>query len=307
MTPTPTQSPSSTPTSTVTPEPALPTYGEIDPTVADKLKAEGITIPEELNNPEYGLKMATEFFQTHWCTAFGDLLIPISTVPENGIAYGPYGIKGIGMTEEACTAYAEQHIKYMWIHYREYGNPADREITLEQYVELLRAGRGGFEIPQYNPETGFFDKKAMVNPLAGDTKIISDNKFKELPLKVSDKDSYLFYVDKNGMVWAAGNDLEFNIEGWLDSPNIDTKIKLLTNDLSLANSLLVSGYTRIGLSTNFCLSTGNSVGSCVQDGFKLEDKYTDKSDWLVEAYKVWLAQYKAGDLNAQRPVWVEYR
>ncbi len=305
LTATPTSTQTAVPTLTQTPEPALPSYGEIDPKVADKLKAEGINIPEELSKPEYKLDLATELQKTEWGNAYG-LEIPITVIPETGIAYGKYHIKGIGATQEAWDEYAKQHIKYMWIHYREYGNEADRDITLEQYVELLRAGRGGFEIPQYNPETGFFDKKAMVNPLAGFTKIIADNPYKKLPLKVSDKDSYLFYVDANGMLWAAGNDLEFAIEGWLDSSD-ETKIKSLTDDLTLANSLFVSAFVKVGISSTFCLSTGNSVTSCVQDGIKVDRSYRDSPTWLAKLYEEWLAKYKSGDHGAQRPVWVEYR
>ncbi|MFN8462873.1 MAG: hypothetical protein U0X93_14040 [Anaerolineales bacterium] len=96
------------------------------------------------------------------------------------------------------------------------GNPADREITLEQYVEAAQTGRGGFEM-QYNPGQ-VFDLKAMVNPLSGYVKIISDNT-KELPLKVSDQNSMMIYVDENGMLWIAGNDLEHSIEPWMDPDN----------------------------------------------------------------------------------------
>ncbi|MFN8386129.1 MAG: hypothetical protein U0X92_06860 [Anaerolineales bacterium] len=39
-------------------------------------------------------------------------------VPEKGIAYGKYPIKGIGATQEAWNAFAEQFIKSMWMHYR---------------------------------------------------------------------------------------------------------------------------------------------------------------------------------------------
>ncbi len=306
LTATPTSTQTAIPTLTQTPEPALPTYGEIDPKVADKLKAEGINIPEELSNPEYDLKMATEFFQTHWCTAFGDLSIPISTVPENGIAYGPSGIKGIGMTEEACTAYAEQHIKYMWIHYREFGNPADREITLEQYVELLKQGRGGFEIPQYNPETGFFDaKKKMVNPLAGFTKIISDNTFKELPRQVNTGIAELIYVDKYGMPWIAGNDLEFTIEPFM-SPNANySKGRPYVRGPNLAIAL-ISATTAIGINSNQCLATPNVSVACAQDRAKIAKKYREQERPMIwKLYDRWLASYEAGDHNAQPPMWID--
>ena len=154
-TPAPTSTITPTATATLTPTPALPSYGVIDPNIGEKLKASGIVFPEELKNPEYKLDLATELQKTNWGNAYG-IDIPITVIPEKGIAYGKYHIKGIGATQEAWNAYAEQHIKYMWIHYREYGDPADRDITLEQYVELLKAGRGGFEIPQYNPVSGLY-------------------------------------------------------------------------------------------------------------------------------------------------------
>ncbi|MBE7536113.1 MAG: hypothetical protein HS124_10345 [Anaerolineales bacterium] len=306
LTPTPTSMPASIPTSTNTPEPTLPSYGVIDPNVGEKLQASGIVIPEELKNPEYKLDLATEYQKTNWGNAYG-IDIPITVIPEKGIAYGKYHIKGIGATQEAWDEYAKQHIKYMWIHYREYGNEADRDITLEQYVELLKAGRGGFEIPQYNPKTGFFDLKAKVNSVAGFTRIISDNTYKELSLKGTTEDSALFFVDKNGMVWIIRNDLEYAIEPWLDSDVNGDKISSLTNDLTLANSTMVSGSVFLGRTSTFCLSTDNSNTTCVRDGIKIEKKYSDESDWLVDAYKKWLAEYKAGDHDAQRPVWVEHR
>ncbi len=304
LTATPTSSQTAVPTLTQPPEPALPSYGEIDPKVADKLKAEGINIPEELLDPEYELDLATELQKTEWGNAYG-LEIPITVIPENGIAYGKYHIKGIGATQEAWDEYAKQHIKYMWIHYREFGNEADREITLEQYVELLKAGRGGFEIPQYNPETGFFDKKAMVNPLAGFTKIISDNTFKELPLKGTTENSMLFYVDSNGMIWIAMNDLEFSIEHRMDPNNNNYKNKPYKRDPYIAKALLgSSGY--IGILSNECLAVTNSVASCVREGAKLDDKYTDLSVGIIPLFNEWLAKYEAGDHSAQPPMWIDH-
>ena len=305
LTATPTSAPTSIPTSTYTPEPALPEYGVIDPNIGEKLKAEGIVIPEELKNPEYDLKFATEYFVIHWAEPYPGVKMPIGVVPERGIAYGKYHIKGIGATQEAWNAYAEQHIKYMWIHYREYGDPADREITLEQYVELLKQGRGGFKIPQYNPETGFFDKKALVNPLSGYVKVISDNTKKELPLKGTDQNSSLYYVDGNGMVWSAGNDLEFSIEPRMDPNNQNYKNKPYTRDPYIAKSL-ANGPTRIGLSSNECLATTNPVASCVRDGAKIDDKYTDLSVGIMPLFNEWLAKYEAGDHGAQPPMWIEH-
>ena len=296
-----TSTPTPIPTSTYTPEPALPSYGVIDPNIGEKLKAEGIVIPDELKNPEYKLDLATELQKTNWGNAYG-IDIPITVIPEKGIAYGKYHIKGIGATQEAWNAYAEQHIKYMWIHYREYGNPADRNITLEQYVELLKQGRGGFKIPQYNPETGFFDKKAMVNPLSGYVKVIGDNE--ELPLKRSTENSYLFYVDSNGMVWSAGNDLEFIIEQ-LMSPDIKYfKEKPYTRSSNLANAL-INGPNVIGFSSNQCLATNNASAACVRDGAKIEAKYREQRARIWQLYDEWLAKYEAGDHNAQPPMWID--
>ena len=299
-----TSTPTPIPTSTYTPEPALPSYGVIDPNIGEKLKAEGIVVPEELKNPEYNLNPVIELQKTNWGNAYG-IDIPITVIPEKGIAYGKYHIKGIGATQEAWNAYAEQHIKYMWIHYREYGDPADREITLEQYVELLKQGRGGFKIPQYNPETGFFDKKALVNPLSGYVKVISDNTKKELPLKGTDQNSSLYYVDGNGMVWSAGNDLEFSIEPRMDPNNQNYKNKPYTRDPYIAKSL-ANGPTRIGLSSNECLATTNPVASCVRDGAKIDDKYTDLSVGIMPLFNEWLAKYEAGDHGAQPPMWIEH-
>ena len=297
-----TSTPTPIPTSTYTPEPALPSYGVIDPNIGEKLKAEGIVVPEELKNPEYKLDLATELQKTNWGNAYG-IDIPITVIPEKGIAYGKYHIKGIGATQEAWNAYAEQHIKYMWIHYREYGNPADRDITLEQYVELLKQGRGGFEIPQYNPETGFFDKKALVNPLSGYVKVIGDNE--ELPLKRSTENSYLFYVDPNGMVWSAGNDLEFVIEPRLDPNNKSyNKDKPYKNSPSLANTLISATY-ELGIISNECLAIDNAVASCLRDSAKIEAKYRDFSVGIVPLYKEWLAKYEAGDHSAKPPMWID--
>ena len=298
-----TSTPTPIPTSTYTPEPALPSYGVIDPNIGEKLKAEGIVVPEELKNPEYKLDLATELQKTNWGNAYG-IDIPITVIPEKGIAYGKYHIKGIGATQEAWNAYAEQHIKYMWIHYREYGDPADREITLEQYVELLKQGRGGFKIPQYNPETGFFDKKAMVNPLSGYVKLISDNTRKELPLKGTTENSSLFYVDKNGMVWIAGNDLEFIIEPRMDSQSKRYKDKPNLRGHDVAFSLIFATYT-LGINSNECLATGNAVASCVRDASKVEDRYWDPSVGIVRLYNEWVTKYQAGDHSAQPPVWID--
>ena len=302
LTATPTSAPTSIPTSTQTPEPTLPSYGVIDPNIGEKLKAEGIVIPEELKNPEYKLDLATNLQKTNWGNAYG-IDIPITVIPEKGIAYGKYHIKGIGATQEAWNEYAKQHIKHMWIHYREYGDPADREITLEQYVELLKAGRGGFEIPQYNPETGFFDKKALVNPLSGYVKVISDNTKKELPLKGSDQDSMLFYVDANGMVWSARNDLEFTIEPRMDPNNKINNDKPYERSPNLAYSIL-SDSAWIGMSSNQCLATSNASVACLRDGAKVQAKYRDFSVGLAPIYKEWLAEYEAGDHSAKPPWWI---
>ena len=304
LTATPTSTPTSIPTSTNTPEPAFPSYGVIDPNVGEKLMAEGIVIPEELKNPDYDLDPVIELQKTNWAIAYG-IPIPITVIPEKGIAYGKYPIKGIGATQDGLNAYGEQFIKHMWMHYREFGDPADREITLEQYVELLRQGRGGFEIPQYNPETGFFDKKAMVNPLSGYVKIISDNTKKELPLKVSDQNSMMIYVDENGMLWIAGNDLEHSIEPWMDPDNKSyNKDKPYIRSPNLAGNIL-SASTRIGLSSNQCLATSNASAACLRDGANIETKYRDFSVGIVPLYKAWLAKYEAGDHNAQPPMWIE--
>ena len=300
-TPAPTSTITPTATATLTPTPALPSYGVIDPNIGEKLKASGIVFPEELKNPEYKLDLATELQKTNWGNAYG-IDIPITVIPEKGIAYGKYHIKGIGATQEAWNAYAEQHIKYMWIHYREYGDPADRDITLEQYVELLKAGRGGFEIPQYNPETGFFDKKAMVNPLSGYVKIISDNE--ELPLKRSNVDSYLFYVDEDGMVWSAGNDREYMIEQWLNPDDKSPyKKKTYEQGPNLAYGLLSATYS-LGIIKNECLATDVAVASCLRDSAKIEKKYWDTSVGLAPIYKEWLAKYEAGDHSAKPPWWI---
>ncbi len=302
LTATPTSTQTAVPTLTQTPEPALPSYGEIDPKVADKLKAEGINIPEELLDPEYKLDLATNLQKTEWGNAYG-LEIPITVIPETGIAYGKYHIKGIGATQEAWDEFAKQFIKYMWMHYREHGNPADREITLEQYVELLWQGRGGFEIPQYNRETGFFTKKAMINPLAGYAVIISDNGRKELPLGTSTESSSLFHVDQNGMVWIAENDLEFTIEPRMDPNNKSYKRKPYIRSPNLANALL-SGYALIGMLSNECLATTDAVASCLRDGSKIEAKYRNISVGIVPLYLKWLAEYEGGNHSAQPPMWI---
>ncbi|GJQ52139.1 MAG: hypothetical protein HKUEN02_09860 [Anaerolineaceae bacterium] len=301
--PTPTQTPASMPTITVTPESVLPSYGEIDPTVADKFKAEGINIPEELNNPEYGLDMKPSRLTIVWTQPYEGIDIPIGVIPEEGIATGKYHIKGIWATEGAWKEIARGFLRDMWIRYRELGNPADREITLEQYVELLKAGRGGFEIPQYNPETGFFDKKAMVNPLAGYSIIISDND--ELPLKRSTENSALFYVDTNGMVWIAGNDLEFKIEQWMNpDENSPRKNKPYENGPNLAYAL-IRGISPLGVTTNECLATDHASASCLRDSAKMDDKYWDPNTEIVLLYKEWLKKYEAGDHNAQPPLWID--
>jgi hypothetical protein len=275
----------------------------IDPNIGEKLKAEGIVIPEELKNPEYDLKFATEYFVIHWAEPYPGVKMPIGVVPERGIAYGKYHIKGIGATQEAWNAYAEQHIKYMWIHYREYGNSADRDITLEQYVELLKQGRGGFEIPQYNPETGFFDKKAMVNPLSGYVKVISDNKYKELPTKLDSYGSGLFYVDENGMVWIARNDLEYLIDRIMDPKNELYKKKPYLRKLDMGY-VLSSGTAIIGIHSNSCLASEVMRTSCVDEG-RLESKYRDQSTEIFALANEWLTAYEAGNHNAQMPVWIE--
>ena len=304
LTATTTSTPTSILTSTNTPEPALPDYGVIDPNIGEKLKAEGIVIPEELKNSEYKLDRATEYQKTEWGNAYG-IDIPITVIPEQGIAYGKYHIKGIGATQDARNEYAKQHIKSMWIHYREYGDPADREITLEQYVELLKQGRGGFEIPQYNPETGFFDNKAMVNPLAGYVKVISDNTKKELPLKGTDQNSMLFYVDESGTVWSVGNDLELIIVPSMESNSKLYKEKPYTREPYLATALM-SGPELIGLLSNECLTATNPLAACVRDGAKIEDKYRDLSVGIRPLFKEWLDKYEAGDHKAQPPMWIEH-
>ena len=302
---TPTHTPAPTATITLTPTPSLPAYGVIDPNVGEKLMAEGIVIPEDLKNPEYGLRFANEYFAIHWTEPYPGVKIPIGVVPEEGIAYGKYHITGIGATQEAWNAYAEQHIKYMWIHYREYGDPADRDITLEQYVELLKQGRGGFEIPQYNPVTGFFDKKAMVNPLSGYVKVISDNDKKELPLKGTDQNSMMLYVDENGMVWTMGNDLEFIIEQFMD-PNANySKGRPYVRSPNLAIAL-TSGTKIIGLDSNQCLATSNASAACVRDSAKIEAKYREQRERIWQLYDEWLVKYEAGDHKAQPPMWIEH-
>ncbi|MBE7534256.1 MAG: hypothetical protein HS124_00755 [Anaerolineales bacterium] len=291
-----------TATATLTLTPSLSAYGVIDLNVGEKLQAEGIVIPEELKNPEYKLDLATEYKKTEWGNAYG-IDIPTTVIPEKGIAYGKYHIKGIGATQEAWDEYAKQHIKYMWIHYREYGNEADRDITLEQYVELLKAGRGGFEIPQYNPKTGFFDLKATVNPIAGYVKVISDNKYKELPLKGSTEHSNLFYIDKNGMVWSIGNDFEAIIEQWMDpKAKAANKPYIIGPNLAYA---LVTGTARIGLNPNECLATNVGIAACIRDSAKVEKKYTDFSVGIVPLYTEWLKRYEDGDHSAKPPMWID--
>ncbi len=299
----PTSTITPTATATLTPTPSLPSYGVIDPNIGEKLKAEGIVVPEELKNPEYKLDLATEYQKTEWGNAYG-IDIPITVIPERGIAYGKYHIKGIGATQEAWNAYAEQHIKYMWIHYREYGDPADREITLEQYVELLKAGRGGFEIPQYNPETGFFDKKAMVNPLSGYVKVISDNKYKELPTKLDSYGSGLFYVDENGTMWIARNDFEYTIGEWMDPKNQRYKTKPYLRRVDVAYRLS-SGIGIVGIRSNFCLATDVMSTACINDSGKVEAKYRDLSVGLPALYNQWVKEYEAGNHDTQPPVWIE--
>ncbi len=291
-----------TATATLTLTPSLSAYGVIDLNVGEKLQAEGIVIPEELKNPEYKLDLATEYKKTEWGNAYG-IDIPTTVIPEKGIAYGKYHIKGIGATQEAWDEYAKQHIKYMWIHYREYGNEADRDITLEQYVELLKAGRGGFEIPQYNPKTGFFDLKATVNPIAGYVKVISDNTKKELPLGMSTEDSALFYVDANGMVWIARNDLEFDIEPLMD-PNYDFfKNRQYIRSPNVA-SVLLNGVSILGVRSNECLASGVGVASCLRDSAKKEAKYSEGREAIWKLYDEWLAKYEAGDHSAKPPWWI---
>lgn len=279
----------------------LPDYGVIDPLIRDKVEAVGFAPPREFTS--HGIELSPQYYDTFVGHIAGtDISIPFAVATEVGIARGEYKITGIGMTQEMADNVAWFHIVKMWMHYREFGNPDDRQITLEQYMNLLEMGRGGFDIPQYNPATGKFDQMATVNPLAGFVTAISDNSYGELPLN----SSALLVVDEYGRVWSAQNDLEYIIkfrsdpksEGYMDDP--------ILRKAQLGYSLIMGGSWKIGASSNDCLNKAQLSNRCILQVSEIEGKYDDP--YLHDFAQMligWQKRHEAGGVE-EPPLFVKY-
>lgn len=307
--PTVTISPPSTETLTPTAT-TLPDYDKIDPNIGEKLKASGIVIPPELQldaNGEnaLGINLDTDNITTYWVKAYDELPeIPITIIPEVGISQGTYHIKGIKLIPEAQGAVARQYIVSAWIAYREYGDPADKDITLESYIsDRLAKGLGGVGIPQYDPVTKKFMKEEKIfNPLAGIVMGISDNDKGDLPVKYGSSYSGLFVIGADGELFVFGNDLEADIEDnfiGADKEFFDKNRFMREPGTALG---LLDKVAKIALFGPTCMRTGHPTSQCIGDSSDIEAKYRQVlNSEIAKLYTDWVNGYRDGKTNVPPP------